>query len=313
MDAYRVCNSNPMDYDIDNVDPKHGKMPCVEERFDSGLDSLKEEEYNNIVKDMESLKMAPPGPTRIECNNEPWKLERTEDGDTFLHLAIIHESPVHAMQMIDLSRGDPFLNVQNNQRQTALHLAVVTEQPLVVERLLQAGCDPQLVDDTGNTALHIACKRGSLTCFGVLTHYCSSSLPSILTKPNYNGHNCLHLASIHGYLCLVESLLRLGADINAQEQCNGRTALHLAVDLQNPELVKLLVSKGADVNTLTYGGYTPYHLTFGRQNGEIQQHLYALTAEELRPLPESESEESDEESSSEDEEMYDDIQLMGQK
>lgn len=30
------------------------------------------------------------------------------------------------------------------------------------------------------------------------------------------GHNCLHLASINGYISLVENLVRLGADINAQ-------------------------------------------------------------------------------------------------
>lgn len=88
-----------------------------------------------------------------------------------------------------------------------------------------------------------------------------------------------------------------------QEQCNGRTALHLAVDLQNLELVRLLVAKGADVNSLTYGGYSPYHLTFGRQNVEIQRQLYALTAQELRDLPESESEDSDWEVESEDDQV----------
>ena len=30
------------------------------------------------------------------------------------------------------------------------------------------------------------------------------------------GHNCLHLASINGYISLVENLVQLGADINAQ-------------------------------------------------------------------------------------------------
>lgn len=30
------------------------------------------------------------------------------------------------------------------------------------------------------------------------------------------GHTCLHLASIHGYLGIVELLVSLGADVNAQ-------------------------------------------------------------------------------------------------
>lgn len=69
----------------------------------------------------------------------------------------------------------------------------------------------------------------------------------------------------------------------------------MAVDLQNLDLVHTLIALGADVNSLTYGGYTPYHLTFGRQNSEIQRQLYTRTAQELRAMPESESEESDEE------------------
>lgn len=71
--------------------------------------------------------------------------------------------------------------------QTALHLAVITEQPDLVDALLKAGCDPQLVDDCGNTALHIACKKGSLHCFSVLTQYRPQHLASILATPNYSG------------------------------------------------------------------------------------------------------------------------------
>ena len=71
--------------------------------------------------------------------------------------------------------------------QTALHLAVITEQAQLVEKLLKAGCDPRLADNSGNTALHIACKKGSLTCFNVITQNSDRHLASILTYPNYNG------------------------------------------------------------------------------------------------------------------------------
>lgn len=33
---------------------------------------------------------------------------------------------------------------------------------------------------------------------------------------SFLGQNCLHLVSIYGYLSLVERLVELGADINAQ-------------------------------------------------------------------------------------------------
>lgn len=86
-----------------------------------------------------------------------------------------------------------------------------------------------------------------------------------------------------------------------QEQCSGRTSLHLAVDLQNATLVSRLLELGANVNCFNYGGFTPYHLTYGRQNEEIRCQLYERTPRELRALPESESEDSDMEDVSEDE------------
>ncbi|XP_070984360.1 nuclear factor of kappa light polypeptide gene enhancer in B-cells inhibitor, alpha b [Oncorhynchus clarkii lewisi] len=318
MDLHRARILNHMDCKTDGRHSKDGKVKSFnEERLDSGLDSLKDEEYKVVACELERLRVDCLPPQRDECGNEPWKEQISEDGDTLLHLAIIHEAKDCAMKMIELSCNEPFLNQYNHQRQTPLHLAVITEQAEIVERLLKAGCDPTLVDDSGNTALHIACRKGSLTCFSVLTQTqgCSTQLPAIMATPNYSGQNCLHLVSIHGFLSLVESLVDLGADIDAQEQCNGRSPLHLAVDLQNLDLVLLLVSKGANVNSLTYGGHTPYHLTYGRQNTSIERELYELTAQELRELPDSESEDSEEEEEQSDDEVvtcwYDDVQWNG--
>ncbi|XP_016144522.1 NF-kappa-B inhibitor alpha-like [Sinocyclocheilus grahami] len=311
MDVHRAAMMNYVDCDVDEMDTKNRKMQHCEDRVDSGVDSLKEDEYRKIVEEMETLSL--PGPSVNKGMCESWTEDVTEDGDTYLHLAIIQEAEDYAIQIIKQCQNDPFLNRQNNQRETALHLAVITDQPHMVARLLKAGCDPRLVDQSGNTALHIACKRGSLACFSVLTQtqIQTQHLHSILSFPNYSGHTCLHIAAINNYLSMVESLVQLGADVNAKEQCSGRTSLHLAVDLQNLDLVHTLVALGADVNSLTYGGYTPYHLTFGRQNSEIQRQLYTRTAQELRAMPESESEESDEECFSDDDCMYDDIQFCG--
>ena len=87
----------------------------------------------------------------------------------------------------------------------------------------------------------------------------------------------------------------------SQEQCSGRTALHLAVDLQNSTLVRCLLSLGANVHSITYGGFTPYHLTYGRHNEEIRHQLYERTAQELRDLPDSESEDYDRDDASDEE------------
>ncbi|KAL4656307.1 NF-kappa-B inhibitor alpha [Arapaima gigas] len=274
-----MCDRMRTDYNMEDQDSKFAKGQ-LDDRLDSGLDSLRDDDCSSLAADTERLSISSMkwgrNEMKSEVGDEPWKHERSEEGDTFLHLAIIHEAADCALKMIQQSVNDPFLNIQNYQRQVDV------------------------------------CLRGSLSCFGVLTQSCPTELPSIMAVKNYSGLNCLHLACIHGFFSLVERLIHLGADINAQELCNGRSALHLAVDLQNQELVRLLITLGADVNTLTYGGYSPYHLTHGRQNTDIQRQLYELTAHNLRELPESESEESDDDLLSEDEEMYDDILLVAQ-
>ncbi|KAK2523837.1 Nfkbia [Columba guinea] len=267
---------------------RQGGFP-LDDRHDSGLDSMKEEEYRQLVKELEDIRLQPREPPA-------WAQQLTEDGDTFLHLAIIHEEKALSLEVIRQTAGDSaFLNFQNNLSQTPLHLAVITDQPEIAEHLLKAGCDLEIRDFRGNTPLHIACQQGSLRSVSVLTQYCQPHhLLAVLQATNYNGHTCLHLASIQGYLAIVEYLLSLGADVNAQEPCNGRTALHLAVDLQNSDLVSLLVKHGADVNKVTYQGYSPYQLTWGRDNASIQEQLKQLTTADLQMLPESEDEESSE-------------------
>ncbi|XP_061897663.1 nuclear factor of kappa light polypeptide gene enhancer in B-cells inhibitor, alpha b [Entelurus aequoreus] len=320
MAFHRNTLINQMDY---NREPKEGKPThSTEERLDSGLDSLKEEEYQAVAEEICHLKLEcePSRQQRAACVSaelEEWKTQVTEDGDTLLHLAIIHEAKDYIRTMIDIFKNSDFLNVQNDQRQTPLHLAVITNQPDTCRRLLADGCDPTLTDDSGDMPIHIACRHGNLPCFSVITQFCRPEhLLTMMAACNYQGQNCLHLASVHSFLSLVENLVDLGADINSKEQRNGRSALHLAVDQQNLSLVRLLLKKGADPNLLTSGGHTPFHLTYGRDNEDIKRELLMLTHPDLRELPDSESEDEEEEEEEEDrksdEEVgYDDYQWNG--
>ncbi|XP_050933959.1 ral GTPase-activating protein subunit alpha-1 isoform X6 [Lates calcarifer] len=318
MDLHRTSILNQMDYGRES---KEGKpAPSTEERLDSGLDSLEEEEYQAVAAEIRRLQVADSDllqhnqPPAVTEKPQEWKTMITEDGDTLLHLAIIHEAKDYIKTMTNESKNTDFLNTQNDLRQTPLHLAVITNQPDVCQHLLVSGCDPTLVDNRGDTPLHIACRLGNLLCFSVITQFCQKEhLHTVMAACNYHGQNCLHLASIHGFLSLVENMVELGADINAKEQHNGRSALHLAVDQQNLSLVRLLLKKGADPNLLTSGGHTPYHLTYGYGSYEIREELYSLTSPDLRELPDSESDDSEEEEDekSDEEVGYDDIHWNG--
>lgn len=85
VDLHRTSIQNQMDY---SREPKEGKpLQSTEERLDSGLDSLKEEEYQAVAAEIRRLQVAcePPQhrlPTGATGELHEWKTQTTEDGDT---------------------------------------------------------------------------------------------------------------------------------------------------------------------------------------------------------------------------------------
>ncbi|XP_051900112.1 NF-kappa-B inhibitor alpha-like isoform X2 [Pristis pectinata] len=244
------------------------------------------EQMDNLSVNCESVQE--PSPAQY------WTQFRSEDGDTFLHLAILHNCPDIAIPLV---RSNPsIVDLCNSSQQCPLHLSVIVGLPGVTRELVQAGADLECTDNLGNTALHLACEQENLECV-------SSLLDPFLTgargqrqnleKRNYNGYTCLHIAVMGGYYEAVQKLLDSGADINAQEPNSGRTPLHLAVEFQRREVVQLLIERGADVNRLMYNGCTALHLTAGRPDMEIQSQLFQLTNSSLIPLYESSDSDSD--------------------
>lgn len=79
MDAHRVSSHHSqMDYNnLDSMGPKPGKMSCQEDRFDSGLDSLKEEDLEKSFEEM-SVSTVKDLPQEYES----WRAAVTDDGDT---------------------------------------------------------------------------------------------------------------------------------------------------------------------------------------------------------------------------------------
>ncbi|KAM7171261.1 nuclear factor NF-kappa-B p100 subunit isoform 1-T1 [Macrochelys suwanniensis] len=190
-----------------------------------------------------------------------------ENGDTPLHLAIIHEQMTVIEQLIQVILSIPnqqIINVANHLQQTPLHLAVITKQHQVVGLLLQAHADPTLLDRYGNSLLHLALQTGDEAMLKTLLGHLGSSTPCLLSTPNYHGLLPVHLAVRVKSLACLDLLVRMGADVNAMERQGGRTPLHLAVEMENLNVAGHLVKKlGADVNARTFAGNTPLHLAAG--------------------------------------------------
>lgn len=61
--------------------PRDGlkKERPLDDRHDSGLDSMKDEEYEQMVKELREIRLQPQEAPR---SPEPWKQQLTEDGDS---------------------------------------------------------------------------------------------------------------------------------------------------------------------------------------------------------------------------------------
>ncbi|XP_060096948.1 nuclear factor NF-kappa-B p100 subunit [Heteronotia binoei] len=190
-----------------------------------------------------------------------------ENGDTPLHLSVIHEQTAVIGQLVQVALSVPqqqVINMANHLQQTPLHLAVLTQQPRVAIYLLQAGADPSLLDRYGNSVVHLAVQAGDQEMLRTLLCHLGPHLQLLLETPNYSGLFPAHLAVKGKSLACLELLVEKGADINVAERQSGRTPLHLAVEMDDLNLASHLLKKlGSDVNGRTSAGNTPLHLAAG--------------------------------------------------
>nr|XP_044998940.1 nuclear factor NF-kappa-B p105 subunit isoform X2 [Jaculus jaculus] len=206
-----------------------------------------------------------------------------ENGDSVLHLAIIHLHAQLVRDLLEVTSGlisNDIINMRNDLYQTPLHLAVITKQEDVVEALLRVGADLSLLDRWGNSALHLAAKEGHDKILSILLKHRKAAL--LIDCPNGEGLNAIHIAVVSSSLPCLLLLVAAGADVNAQEQTSGRTALHLAVEHDNISLAGCLLLEGdAHVDSTTYDGTTPLHIAAGRGSTRLAALLKAAGADPL--------------------------------
>ncbi|XP_054455832.1 nuclear factor NF-kappa-B p100 subunit isoform X2 [Anoplopoma fimbria] len=205
------------------------------------------------------------------------------NGDTPLHLAIIHHQTGVIQQLIHTllsSLQQNILNTANHLQQTPLHLAVITRQVKVVEVLLRAGADPSLLDKDGRSPLHLAALAGDTTTLRPLLAHLGERHAHLVNTPDFHGLHPLHLAVRRdGERCL-RLLVEGGAKINAPEQKSGNTALHLAVRENLFKVACTLITElKADVNATTFGGNTPLHLASSLASPTLCSMLIAAGAD----------------------------------
>jgi ankyrin repeat protein len=192
----------------------------------------------------------------------------------------------------DCPGGYPGMHVRDRMNRTALQIAIVKQFPEIVELLLDYGADvnvshrkgddhplhivtsdqrlrqhgtlemllghgaePNVKNDSGQTALHNEAESGSIEVVRLLLEYGAD--------PNARDHfhrTPLHMAVFHfdESFALVRTLLRHGADLHTRDVFGG-TAIQKAVRRENADVCKLLLEHGAEVNTRNPRGETLLH------------------------------------------------------
>ncbi|XP_075773358.1 NF-kappa-B inhibitor beta isoform X2 [Pelodiscus sinensis] len=265
------------------------------ERPDSALGAAEEEgggALGAVTRGLGSVRVADPPPG--QGPPEAWLRHVlrfvTEDGDTALHLAVIHEHEAFLDSILQYTAGTEYLDLQNDLSQTALHIAVILGASNFVRKLMAAGAGLCVQEKGGHTALHLACREGWRDCAQWLLASLSmrrscegSDARAQLDCTNYDGYTPLHVAVLRKDLEAVK-LLELSC---------GRSPLHLAVESQSPEVVEYLLHAGADPGARMYVGYTPIYSAMHRPNQKILQLLREFGSEE----PDWDSEDSSDDSS----------------
>ncbi len=132
------------------------------------------------------------------------------------------------------------------------------DTPKCLELLLQHGADPELRNQRGLTALHVAVKGGNILYVYILLQHGANPNASCATMTSHNRWSALHLSVIGGEKGITELLLLYGADPNMKDVF-GNTALHHVASHGQVPIAQLLINHGANVALNNERKYQPLH------------------------------------------------------
>src|SRR5262245_14904056 len=163
------------------------------------------------------------------------------DGMTALHWATYLDD-LDSVEL--LVRAGANVKSVNRYGVAPLSLAITNGNSAMVDRLLQAGADPNTTLPGGETALMTAARVGKLPTVKALI----ARGATVDAKDEKHGQTALMWAAAEGHAPVVEMLVELGADYKARLATSGMTPLLFAVREGHGDVVRVLLKAGADVN-----------------------------------------------------------------
>ena len=174
---------------------------------------------------------------------------------------------VEAINVLLNAGADP--NLADTEGESSIHHAIYGEcSKETLQAIIDHGADVNAVNKDSRTAIMIACAKGNTEIMNALLN--AGANPNIV---DVHGLICIHHAILIGYnKQILQAIINLGTDVNATTSRYKRTALMLACGKGNVEAINVLLTAGADSNITDYEGLTwIHHAVYGGCNKESLQ------------------------------------------
>lgn len=156
----------------------------------------------------------------------------------------------HASAVESLLRHGVNANQTNEYGISPIALTAFNGNSEVAKLLVDSGCDVDIADMNGNTPLLHAVKGGQREVTKILVQ-----AGACVNRGNQAGKYAIHIASLHGNVDIIETLIGANCDVNVT--IAGVTPIFYAVQRQHFYAVQKLIRAGANLDAFDEQGFTP--------------------------------------------------------
>lgn len=155
-------------------------------------------------------------------------------------------------------------NISDENGFQALHIAAHFDNLIIIKILVEHGADLKSITPEGRNILHITNMQYSTKNKSILLKYLYENGVDF-TATDMDGNTPLHYAAVKAFQdTLAYFLEEIKVDANPVNK-EGRTPLHLAAPCRRPIILNYLIEQGANVHAKDNQGKTARHLAI--QNG----------------------------------------------
>ena len=269
---------------------KYGLEDVVRELLKNGMDVDAVDDDGNTAL-YYAVKNNHPKVAQL-CMDNLTQIGKTSDQRNKEGVTVVHQACYHGMlEILKKNMGNySQFDVEDKSGDTVLHWAVYGEQPEVVELLLKnrdiLKIDVDMANKRGQTALHIASKKGNRLIVELLIEHGAkhpiedaNSLTALDISLEHLDEDEEKRREQHSEVVtiLLDKMTTIPRNIDKQYK-EGKTALHYACRLGLESLVERILERGARVDMVDKDGDTVLHES-ARENYGVADILLSSNAD----------------------------------